>query len=175
MRRPIVILLGFIVLVFVVVIVLFGLKGPEMPIQEVHKVIPMSKFQQQTPTQAIPALPTTANNVQQPIPAMPQPGATPVNATTGNVGQPTGNPVIQGVQAPTAPSQPVNTPSNVTGNATGKPQPNTQSTVPLIIPQSNNVLGNTTAQPTANPPQPIPAMPQPGAVPGNAAGTPAQR
>lgn len=174
MRRPIVIIIGFIVLVFAIVVMLFGLKGPEMPIQEVHKVLSLSKFQQQATMPPIPAIPSAsapgntmqpAVNAQQPIPVMPQPSAVPVN-TTNTVGQSVGIP--QG--APATP-QAATVPNNV-GNTV---QPQQQSTVPLIIPQQNPAQGNVTGQPAANPQQQaIPAMPQAATVPGNTTGNPAQ-
>lgn len=182
MRRPIVIIIGFIVLVFAIVVMLFGLKGPEMPIQEVHKVLSLSKFQQQATTPPIPTIPSAsapgntmqpAVNAQQPIPAMPQPSAAPAN-TTNTVGQPVGNTVPQGAPAPTpAPVTPqVATVPNNVGNTV---QPQQQSTVPLIIPQQNPAQGNVTGQPAANPQQQaIPAMPQAATVPGNATGNTAQ-
>lgn len=178
MRRPIVIIIGFIVLVFAIVVMLFGLKGPEMPIQEVHKVLSLSKFQQQATTPPIPTIPSAsapgntmqpAVNAQQPIPAMPQPSAAPAN-TTNTVGQPVGNTMPQGASAPVMP-QAATVPNNV-GNTV---QPQQQSTVPLIIPQQNPAQGNVTGQPAANPQQQaIPAMPQAATVPGNATGNPAQ-
>ncbi|CAK7192770.1 hypothetical protein COMNV_00978 [Commensalibacter sp. Nvir] len=52
MRRIIFVVVSLIVILFIVVVFIFGIKSPEMPIQEVHKVIPVS-----TPTSTTPTLP----------------------------------------------------------------------------------------------------------------------
>lgn len=188
MRRPIVIIVGFIVLVFAIIVILFGLKGPEMPIQEVHKVLSLSKFQQQATTPPIPAIPSAsapANTMQpaatpqQPIPAIPQPSAAPANVNGNNVGQPAVNVTPQGTQT-TAPVPAIPQPvaasqgtqaiapsaGTVTNNVGTAVQPQPQSTVPLIIPQQGNAAGQPAA---ANPQQAIPAMPQAVTAPGNSA------
>lgn len=103
MRRFLWILLGIIVLLLVAGGVVFGLKSPEMPIKEIHKVISVPKIQQPVQTPVVPAVPKAppiiipynnqGNNqsppsVAQPSnaqttlpPSLPQPGKVPGNAS----------------------------------------------------------------------------------------------
>lgn len=121
MRRLMFVVVGIILLLLVIVVVVFGLKSPEMPIQEVHKIISTSKFEKQPiATPALPEVPPMGISAQ------------------GNVQQPATNPQ----------------------------SPKQAATPPIIIPyQGNNI------QPTPNPQtlqQNMPAVPQSGALPGNA-------
>lgn len=102
MRRLLLILLSLVILLFIAGGIVFGLKTPEMPIKEVHKVIAPPKIQQQANAPEVPDIPKAPpiiipyhNNQQggtastpavqsnpQPVapPTLPEPGKVPGNA-----------------------------------------------------------------------------------------------
>ncbi len=144
MRRLFFIFFGLILILFAAGAIVFGLKTPEMPIKEVHKVISIPKAQQQSRLPAVPTVPSVS---------VPTSSTLGMSSLSNNASETTNkssfSATTPSVATPLPASPPIIIPYQ-NQNAITQPVINSASpptTIPSI-PSSGNVLGNALNQNT---------------------------
>lgn len=153
MRRLLLVVLSLIVVLLIGAIIVVGLKTPEMPLKEVHKVLPVEKFKPQVQTPKLPVIMPNAQSLQVPPMAV--------------------APTTSGTQPVTVPGSSTNAPNNPavvtpTVPATPPVAPAAPVSPPIVVSPSGQVPGNAAVVPSAspivapvNPPVTVPAVSAP--------------